>query len=81
MLILIRRSSYIVGQGTFGKVTFGMMTTFNAEGASFLGALGSPPGWYWYFPEPPSSFHGSLSFAFATARSEEALVGFRAVNC
>lgn len=66
---------------TFGRVTFGMMTTFNAEGASFLGALGSPPGWYWYFPEPPPSFQGSLSAACATVRSEEELVGDRAVRC
>lgn len=41
--------------------------------------LVSPPGWYWYGPEPPS-FHGSLSVAFATVRSDEALVGERAMD-
>lgn len=56
------------------------MTTFSAEGASFLGALVSPPGWYWYLPSPPPSFQGSLSSALETVRSDEALVGDRAVN-
>jgi len=55
----------------------GTMTTFRAEGASFL-MLVSPPGWYWYGPSPPDCFHGSLCSALATARSEEALVGERA---
>lgn len=55
-----------------------MMTEFNAEGASFLGALGSPPGWYWYLPSPPPSSQGLLLAASATVRSEEALVGERA---
>lgn len=63
-----------------GSVTFGMTTTFSAEGASFL-MLVSPPGWYWYGPEPPSCFQGSLSVALATVRSEEALVGERAEKC
>jgi hypothetical protein len=65
---------------TFGKVTFGMMTVFNAEGASFLGALGSPPGWYWYLPSPPPDSHGLLFAAWLTLRSEEALVGDRAAT-
>ena len=65
---------------TLGKVTLGMMTTFNAEGASFLGALRSPPGWYWYLPSPPPSFQGSLFSACAIVRCEEALVGFRAAQ-
>lgn len=55
------------------------MTTFNAEGASFL-ELVSPPGWYWYLPSPPPSSQGLLFGAWATARSEEALVGDRAVK-
>lgn len=55
-----------------------MTTTFRAEGASFL-TLVSPPGWYWYGLEPPD-FHGSLSLALATARSDEALVGERAAQ-
>jgi hypothetical protein len=63
---------------TLGSVTLGMTTTFRAEGASFL-TLVSPPGWYWYGPEPPSCFQGSLPSALATARSDEALVGERAV--
>jgi hypothetical protein len=54
-----------------------MTTTLSAEGASFL-TLVSPPGWYWYGPEPPLSFQGSLPEALATARSDEALVGERA---
>jgi hypothetical protein len=58
-----------------------MMTTFKADGASFLGAFGSPPGWYWYLPSPPPSFHGSLSAALETWRSDEALVGDRAARC
>jgi hypothetical protein len=62
-----------------GSVTFGITTTFNAEGASFL-TLVSPPGWYWYGPDPPSSFQGSLCGALETARSEEALVGERAAD-
>lgn len=64
---------------TLGSVTFGITTTFKADGASFL-TLVSPPGWYWYGPAPPSCFHGSLSVAFATVRSDEALVGERAVT-
>lgn len=52
---------------------------FNAEGASFLGALGSPPGWYWYLPSPPADSHGLLFSAWLTLRSEEELVGDRAV--
>lgn len=63
---------------TLGRVTLGMMTTLRADGASFFGALGSPPGWYWYLPEPPPSSHGLLLAASATRRSEEALVGDRA---
>jgi len=55
-----------------------MTTSFNAEGASFLGALKSPPGWYWYLPSPPPSSHGLLLGAWETERSEEALVGERA---
>lgn len=31
---------------TFGKFTFGIITSFNALGASFFPLLGSPPGWY-----------------------------------
>jgi len=56
-----------------------MTTTFKAEGASFL-TLVSPPGWYWYGPAPPSCFQGSLSVALETDRSDEALVGERAVS-
>jgi hypothetical protein len=33
----------VVGHRALGSVTFGMTTTFNAEGASFL-TLVSPPG-------------------------------------
>jgi|TARA_R110002003_G_scaffold73_12_gene6904 hypothetical protein len=33
----------VVGYRALGSVTFGMTTTFNAEGASFL-TLVSPPG-------------------------------------
>jgi hypothetical protein len=62
-----------------GSVTLGITTTFNAEGASFL-TLVSPPGWYWYGPDPPSSFQGSLCGALETERSEEALVGERATD-
>jgi hypothetical protein len=65
---------------TLGNVTFGMMTVFNAEGASFLGAFMSPPGWYWYLPSPPPDSQGLLFSAWATLRSEEALVGDRAVT-
>jgi hypothetical protein len=71
----------IDSERTLGKVTLGMMTTFNAEGASFLGALRSPPGWYWYLPSPPPSFQGSLSSACAMVRCDEELVGFRAAEC
>jgi hypothetical protein len=66
--------------GTFGSVTLGMITTLSADGASFLGALVSPPGWYWYLPSPPSSCQGLLLGAWATDRSEEALVGERAAK-
>jgi hypothetical protein len=69
-----------VGCHTLGSVTFGITTTLSAEGASFL-TLVSPPGWYWYGPEPPSSFQGSLPCALATLRSDEALVGERAKEC
>lgn len=62
---------------TLGRVTLGMMTTFSAEGASFLVEV-SPPGWYWYLPSPPPSSQGLLLGAWATLRSEEALVGDRA---
>lgn len=41
--------------------------------------LVSPSGWYWYGLEPPD-FHGSLSLALATARSDEELVGERATH-
>jgi hypothetical protein len=39
--------AWLVEKCTFGRVTLGMMTVFNAEGASFVGAFLSPPGWYW----------------------------------
>lgn len=65
---------------TLGRVTLGMTTTFNADGASFLGALVSPPGWYWYLPSPPPSSQGLLLGAWETDRSEEALVGDRAAD-
>ena len=64
---------------TFGRFTFGITTVLSADGASFRGALGSPPGWYWYFPRPPPSFQGSLLGALATGASEEEEVGERAV--
>lgn len=64
---------------TLGKVTLGMMTVFNAEGASFL-TRSSPPGWYWYLPSPPPSSQGLLLAAWATLRSEEAEVGDRAAT-
>lgn len=75
--VRMRRVSTAGEYRTFGSVTLGMTTTFNADGASFL-TLVSPPGWYWYGPDPPASFHGSLPSALATARSDEALVGERA---
>jgi hypothetical protein len=55
-----------------------MMTLLSGDGASFLGAFLSPPGWYWYAVAPPVSFHGSLSFALAMEASEVAEVGERA---
>ena len=61
---------------TFGRLTFGMMTSFMAEGASLGVALVSPPGKYWYLPEV-LLFHGSESMALATGASEVDDVGLR----
>ena len=65
-----------MAQHTFGRFTFGMITSFKADGASFGVALGSPPGWYLYLPEV-SDFQGSESIAFATGDSEVEEVGLR----
>ena len=61
---------------TFGRFTFGMMTSFNALGASFFARDVSPPGWYWYLPDEPV-FHGSLSGTVEMACSEVEEVGLR----
>lgn len=63
---------------TLGRLTFGMITEWSADGASFV-LLVSPPGWYWYFPEVPE-FHGSEPGAIETACSDEAEVGLRAIT-
>lgn len=61
---------------TFGKFTLGMITSFNALGASLLPLLGSPPGWYWYLALPPV-FQGSESSALLMMFSEDEEVGLR----
>jgi len=54
-----------------------MITSLSADGASFLGWLVSPPGWYWYFALPPV-FQGSEPATLATGFSDEDEVGERA---
>jgi hypothetical protein len=61
---------------TFGRLTFGIITSFKAEGASLRPRLGSPWGWYWYLAVPPV-FQGSESPAWATLFSLLAEVGLR----
>lgn len=61
---------------TAGKLTLGMMVSFNALGASLGLALVSPPGWYWYLPVEPL-IQGSEPCALATLASEEDDVGLR----
>lgn len=64
---------------TFGKLTFGMITLCNADGASFGAFAGFPPGWYWYLKSPPapSVCHGLEWAATATWASEVEEVGLR----
>jgi len=63
---------------TFGRLTFGIMTEWSADGASLVLVI-SPPGWYWYLPIVPE-FHGSEPAAIETGCSEEADVGLRAMS-
>lgn len=60
---------------TFGRFTFGIITSLSALGASFLGLLGSPCGWYWYWASPPV-FQGSVPSALPILFSEDEEVGF-----
>lgn len=61
---------------TFGRLTLGMITSFNALGAFLLPLLESPPGWYWYAACSPV-FHGSEPCTLATGFSEDEDVGLR----
>jgi len=60
-----------------GRLTLGITTECRALGASLGAALGSPPGWYWYFPEVPDC-HGAEFGAILTGCSDEEEVGLRA---
>ena len=55
----------------------GIITECNALGASLGAALGSPPGWYWYFPVVPDC-HGAEFGAMLTGASDDEEVGLRA---
>ena len=50
-----------------------MMLVLSALGASFAGALRSPPGWYLYLPSPEPVSHGMP--ALDTGDSEVDVVG------